>query len=81
MAVSDHTPEQKVAIVVLSIGPEKAAKIFENLSPSEIDKITVAISQLGVVDPADKENILKEFYHEVSARRCNRRKFHSKKDT
>ena len=66
MAVSDYTPEQKVAIVILSIGPEKAAKIFENLTPAEIDKITVAISELGVVDPADKEEILKEFFNEVN---------------
>lgn len=66
MALSDYTSEQKVAILVLSIGPEKAAKIFENLSPTEIDKITMAISQLGVVDPADKENILKEFFHEMN---------------
>ena len=65
MAVADYTPDQKIAIVVLSVGPKRAAKIFESLNPTEIDKLSVTISQLGMVDPQDKEEILKEFHEAV----------------
>ena len=66
MAITDYSYDQKVAIVILSIGPQKAAKLFEGLNPSDIDKITVAVSQLGIVDPKDKEEILKEFRQEIA---------------
>ncbi len=51
MEVSDYTFDQRVAIIILSVGPDRASTIFQAMSPTEIDKITLAISQLGVVHP------------------------------
>jgi len=69
MNFSELTFVQKAAIFILSIGKEKAVKVFKNLSSEEIDHITLAISDMPAVDPSVKEEVLKEFYQEVVSAR------------
>lgn len=51
---------------MLSVGREKAAKIFTQLSSNEIEKLTVAISQINMIEPAVKDRVLREFYLELN---------------
>lgn len=69
MELSDLTPRQKAAIFVLAIGKEKASKIFKNLDDDEIDKLTLAITDISLIEPKVKEEVLKEFFQIVVATR------------
>lgn len=53
---------QKVAALLISLGPERAAKVFRHLSEQEIEKVTVEITKLQKVDQDDMNEILKDFY-------------------
>ncbi|EKD27764.1 MAG: hypothetical protein ACD_79C00585G0002 [uncultured bacterium] len=59
------TSAQKAAIFILSIGKERASKIFKNLNAEEIDKMTMSISSLSLVESSVKDQVLKEFFEEV----------------
>jgi len=65
--IDDLTPEQKAAIFILSIGKQRAAAIFKNLDGVQIDRITMAISDMSLVDPKVKEEVLKTFFQDVIA--------------
>ena len=67
MHIDDLTPEQKAAIFILSIGKQRAAAIFKNLDGVQIDRITMAISDMSLVDPKVKEEVLKTFFQDVIA--------------
>lgn len=53
---------QKVAALLISLGPERAAKVFRHLSEKEIEKVTVEITKLQKVNQEDMTEILKDFY-------------------
>ena len=54
--------EEKVAILLLSLDEELAAKIMKNFSPSEIELIGKQMSRLHSVSLEDVNNVAKEFY-------------------
>lgn len=56
------TPEQKAAAVVVSLGADKASKIYKHLSESDIEKLTIEVARLGHVTPEQMEAVLDEFY-------------------
>lgn len=56
------TPEQKAAAVVVSLGADKASKIYKHLSESDIEKLTIAVAKLGHITPEQMEEVLDEFY-------------------
>lgn len=56
------TPEQKAAAVIVSLGAEKASKIYKHLSESEIEKLTIEVAKLGHLAPQQTEEVLDEFY-------------------
>ncbi len=56
------TPEQKAAAVVVSLGADKASKIYKHLSESDIEKLTIEVAKLGHVSPEQMEAVLDEFY-------------------
>lgn len=56
------TPEQKAAAVVISLGADKASKIYKHLSESDIEKLTIEVAKLGHVQPEQMEEVLDEFY-------------------
>ena len=46
---------QKAAILLITLGPEKAAGIFKHLKEDEIEQLTLEIANTRSVTPAEKE--------------------------
>ena len=53
---------QKAAILLIGLGPEKAATIFKHLKEEEIEELTLEIANTRSVSPQTKEDIMTEFY-------------------
>ncbi|WP_242939058.1 flagellar motor switch protein FliG [Tepidibacter formicigenes] len=56
------TGKQKAAILLITLGPEYSAKMFQYLSEEEIEEITLEIANMKKVEPEVKDKILQEFY-------------------
>ncbi len=61
-SVTDLDGIQKAAILLITIGPEKAATVFKHLKEDEIEQLTLEIANTRSVSPAQKEAVLEEFY-------------------
>ena len=59
---SKLTPEQKAAAVVVSLGADKASKVYKHLSESDIERLTIEVAKLGHISPDEMELVLDEFY-------------------
>ena len=57
---------EKSAILMLSLGEEQAARIFEQLDDEEVRQLSQAIAQLGKVTPEVTEKTFVEFASQVS---------------
>ena len=55
-----YTGVQKAAILLITLGPEKAATIFKHLKEDEIEELTLEIANTRSVSPQTKEEILDE---------------------
>ena len=53
---------EKAAILLITLGPEKSAKIFKHLKEEEIEQLTLEIANTSSVSPQTKEKVLSEFY-------------------
>ena len=53
---------QKAAVLLITLGPEKAANIFKHLKEEEIEQLTLEIANTRSVSPSQKEEVLYEFY-------------------
>ena len=53
---------QKVAVLLLSLGPAVAAEIYKHLSNEEIEVITLELATIGKVDSALRALVLEEFH-------------------
>ena len=53
---------QKAAILLITLGPEKGAVVFKHLKEDEIEQLTLEIANTRSVTPAQKEQVLNEFY-------------------
>ena len=49
--------KQKAAILLITLGPEHSARIFQHLSEEEIEEMTLEIANVKKVDPLVKEEI------------------------
>jgi flagellar motor switch protein FliG len=58
----DLTEKEKVAILLISLGPETSSDIMKNLSEEEIEQLTVEITKIKDVSPEIKEKVLSEYY-------------------
>ena len=58
----DLSGVQKAAILLITLGPEKAAIIFKHLKEEEIEELTLEIANTRSVSPQEKEDVLNEFY-------------------
>ena len=56
------TSEQKAAAIIVSLGADKASKIYKHLSESDIEKLTIEVAKLGHITPEQMEEVLDEFY-------------------
>ena len=52
---------QKAAVLLITLGPEKAANIFKHLKEEEIEQLTLEIANTRSVSPSQKEEVLNEF--------------------
>ena len=52
------TSEQKAAAVIVSLGADKASKIYKHLSESDIEKLTIEVAKLGHITPEQMEEVL-----------------------
>ncbi|MGL4739102.1 MAG: flagellar motor switch protein FliG [Cellulosilyticaceae bacterium] len=59
---TQFTSRQKAAMLLISLGPERSAKIFKHLKEEEIEDLTLEISSIRSVSPKAKEEVLQEFY-------------------
>lgn len=55
-------PEQRAAAVVVSLGAEKASKIYKYLDEEEIEKLTIEVAKLSYLAGEETEEILDDFY-------------------
>ena len=53
---------QKAAVLLITLGPEKAANIFKHLKEEEIEQLTLEIANTRSVSASQKEEVLNEFY-------------------
>lgn len=52
---------QKAAVLLISLGPDVAAKIYQQLSREEVDELTLEIANLRKVDLDQREQVVHEF--------------------
>ena len=53
---------EKAATLLITLGPEKSAKIFKHLKEEEIEQLTLEIANTSSVSPQTLEKVLSEFY-------------------
>lgn len=53
---------RKAAVLLITLGPEKASNIFKHLKEDEIEQLTLEIANTRSVTPSQKEEVLNEFY-------------------
>ena len=51
---------KKAAILLCSLGPERAAKIFSCLGEGEIESLSLEMTQVGMIDPNESDEVLRE---------------------
>ncbi|OON98004.1 MAG: flagellar motor switch protein FliG [Epulopiscium sp. Nele67-Bin005] len=49
-------------MLLISLGPEKASKVFKYLKQEEIEDLTLEIASIKAVSPKVKEEVMQEFY-------------------
>jgi flagellar motor switch protein FliG len=58
----EMTGREKAAVLMISMGPEKSAKLFKHLKEEEIEALTLEIANTNVVPPNVKDEVMEEFY-------------------
>mgnify|MGYP004701967995 CR=1 FL=1 len=56
------SPSQKASALLISIGPERAAKIIRHLSEADVERLSLEISKLRRVDTNEMDTIVDDFY-------------------
>lgn len=65
MAEADKlSQEQKAAAVIVSLGVDKASKLYKFLGQEDLEQLTVEIARLGHIEAETTETVLDEFYKE-----------------
>lgn len=54
--------KEKAAVLLIALGPEKAAKIYKYMREEEIEQLTLSIANVSKVTQEEKEKIIEEFY-------------------
>ncbi len=52
----------KAAAVVVSLGAEKASQIYQFMEPDDVERLTLAVAQLGFLNSSQTEDVLSEFF-------------------
>ncbi len=62
MKITDLNGVQKAAILLITLGPDKASNVFKHLKEDEIEQLTLEIANTRSVSQSLKEEVLDEFY-------------------
>lgn len=54
--------KEKAAILIIALGPEKAAKVYKHLREEEIEQLTLGIANVNKVTQEEKDKTVEEFY-------------------
>ncbi len=68
MKASDIPGRRKAAILLVILGPEKAAQVLKHLDESDVEMLTIEIANLGHVSEEEKRVVLQEFNNLLKAR-------------
>lgn len=60
---------QKVAVLMISLGVEKASSILKELKDEEVEKITIEIAKMDNISPEVVDEVVKEFYGLMNEKR------------
>jgi len=60
--IGDLNGVQKAAILLITLGPDKAANVFKHLKEDEIEQLTLEIANTRNVSQSLREEVLDEFY-------------------
>ena len=60
-AITQYSPRDKAAILMITIGKEYAAKVYKYLTEEEIEQMTLSITSMRRVEPEIKDAIADEF--------------------
>lgn len=62
------TGKRKAAILLVILGPEKAASVLRHLDESDVEQLTIEIANLGKISDEEKKQVLTEFQEIAKAR-------------
>lgn len=62
MSKKQFNGKEKVAILLIALGPQKSAEIFKHLNDEEIEELTLQIANMRMVSPEEKQSVIEEFY-------------------
>ncbi|MFW6386870.1 MAG: flagellar motor switch protein FliG [Bacillota bacterium] len=68
MSIEELSGKKKAAVLLVSLGPDTSAEIFEHLSDEEIEELTLEIANLQSIETGVKDEILQEFFHLMEAK-------------
>lgn len=60
---------QKVAVLMISLGVEKASSVLKELKDEEVEKITIEIAKMDNISPEVVDEVVKEFYGLMNEKR------------
>ena len=62
MSKRQFSGKEKVAILLIALGPQKSAEIFKHLNEEEMEELTLQIANMRMVSPEEKQVVIEEFY-------------------
>ncbi|MEN3007639.1 flagellar motor switch protein FliG [Pseudothermotoga sp.] len=62
------TGKRKAAVLLVMLGPEKAASVLKHLDESDVEQLTIEIANIGKVTDEEKKQVLSEFQEIARAR-------------
>lgn len=62
------TGRRKAAVLLVMLGPEKAASVLKHLDESDVEQLTIEIANIGKVTDEEKKQVLSEFQEIARAR-------------
>ncbi|RKY72255.1 MAG: flagellar motor switch protein FliG [Candidatus Latescibacterota bacterium] len=67
MSAKQFSSSRKAAIVLVALGRDVASEVLKHLDEDEIETLTREIANLRDVSPEDKEEVLTEFFNDLTA--------------
>lgn len=62
MAKVEFSGKEKVAILLIALGPQKSSEVFKHFNDEEIEELTLQIANMRMVSPTEKQQVIEEFY-------------------